>query len=70
MMMIYANMRKVNYALSLIEGATQLAENWYWTSTEYSATNAWFLYLGYGIAGGNTKATYQGRVRAVSAFIY
>ena len=70
MMMIYANMRKVNYALSLIEGATQLAETWYWTSTESSATNAWGLYLGIGSASYYTKAAGQSRVRAVSAFIY
>ena len=70
LMMIYANMRKINYALSLIEGATQLAETWYWSSTEYSATNAWYLYLTNGYAGGYTKAASQGRVRAVSAFLY
>ena len=40
LMMIYANMRKINYALSLINGATQLAETWYWSSSEYSASNA------------------------------
>lgn len=66
LMMIYANMRKINYALSLINGATQLAETWYWSSTEYSATNAWYLNLGKG-AGNNTKAANQGRVRPVSA---
>lgn len=70
LMMIYANMRKINYALSLIEGATQLAETWYWSSTESSATYAWYLYLDYGNAGYYTKATNQGRVRAVSAFLY
>ena len=69
-MMIYANMRKINYALSLIEGATQLAETWYWSSTEYSAANAWYLYLPNGLADYTTKATGQGRVRAVSAFLY
>ena len=69
LMMIYANMRKINYALSLINGATQLAETWYWSSTEYSATNAWILYLTYGNAGCFTKATYQFRVRPVSAFL-
>ena len=69
--MIYANMRKINYALSLFEGATQLAETWYWTSTEYSATSAWYLYLGYGNAGSYyTKAADKGRVRPVSAFLY
>lgn len=69
LMMIYANMRKINYALSLINGATQLAETWYWSSTEYSATYAWYLYLFNGSAYGNTKATGQSRVRPVSAFL-
>ena len=68
LMMIYANMRKINYALSLINGATQLAETWYWSSTEYSAINAWRLYLNYGGVTNTTKATYQIRVRPVSAF--
>ena len=70
LMMIYANMRKINYALSLIEGATQLAETWYWSSTEYSATYAWYLSLYNGIATNPAKATIQTRVRAVSAFLY
>ena len=69
MMMIYANMTKINYALSLINGATQLVEDAYWTSTEYSAAYAWFLHLGNGRAGNGTKASDTGRVRAVSAFI-
>lgn len=69
LMMIYANMRKINYALSLINGATQLAETWYWSSTEFSATYAWGLNLGNGYAIGNTKAADQCRVRPVSAFL-
>jgi hypothetical protein len=70
MLMIYANMTKINYALSLITGATQLQENWYWTSTESSATDAWYLGLDYGdVYGGVSKASYTYRVRAVSAFI-
>ena len=70
LMMIYANMRKINYALSLINGATQLAETWYWSSTESSATGAWSLYLGYGLAGSfSAKAASQFRVRPVSAFL-
>ena len=69
LMMIYANMRKINYALSLINGATQLAETWYWSSTESSATHAWNLNLPNGYATGYTKATNQGRVRPVSAFL-
>lgn len=70
MMMIFANMRKINYALSLINGAAQLQENWYWTSTESSSTHAWNLYLSYGDANTwYTKASYQARVRPVSAFL-
>ena len=69
MMMIYANMTKINYALSLISGAQQLASTWYWTSTEYSATYAWNLGLSSGGMGGIAKASSRGRVRAVSAFI-
>ena len=70
LMMIYANMRKINYALSLINGATQLAETAYWSSTEYSTANAWGLNLGHGNAGGwTTKATTRLRVRPVSAFL-
>lgn len=69
LMMIYANMRKINYALSLINGATQLAETWYWSSTENSATGAWSLFLYDGTANYPTKATNQGGVRPVSAFL-
>ena len=69
MMMIYANMTKINYALSLINGATQLQEDAYWTSTEDSATYAWYLNLDYGSANYSSKASGTRRVRAVSAFI-
>lgn len=70
MFMIYANMTKINYALSLITGATQLVEDWYWTSTEGSATSAWYLRLSDGDTNlWFTKASYTLRVRAVSAFI-
>ena len=69
LMMIYANMRKINNALSLINGATQLAETAYWSSTEYSSTDEWLLDLYYGYASGwNPKATGRNRVRPVSAF--
>ena len=70
LMMIYANMRKINYALSLINGATQLAETAYWSSTEYNATTAWGLFLSDGTASNYAKTTYQFRVRPVSAFLH
>ena len=69
MMMIYANMTKINYALSLIEGATQFVEDAYWTSTECSATVAWHMYLNNGFINSyGTKATGTNRVRPVSTF--
>lgn len=68
-MMIYANMTKINYCLSLITGATQLAETWYWTSTETSKSNALSLSLSTGSLGSNSKTSHKVRVRPVSAFI-
>ena len=68
-MMIYANMTKINYALSLIEGATQFVEDAYWTSTECSATVAWHMYLNNGFINSyGTKDKGTNRVRPVSAF--
>lgn len=68
MVMIWANFDKINYALSKISGASQLQSNWYWCSTQYSATSAWGLYLGGGLVGYGYKFR-QGRVRPVSAFL-
>ena len=69
LMMIYANMRKINYALSLINGATQLEEKAHWSSTEYNAVNVWTLYLSDGNAGNFAKSTVLRGVRPVSAFL-
>lgn len=68
MAMIWANFDKINYALSKINGATQLQTTWYWVSTQYSATFAWFLKLSDG-AVGNYYKFFQYRVRPVSAFL-
>lgn len=69
MMMILANMSKINYALSLIDGATQLQEAWYWVSTEYNSARAWRLHTERCDLGYNDKASGSFRVRAVSEFI-
>lgn len=68
MAMIWANFDKINYALSKISGASQLQSNWYWCSTQYSATTAWYLTLYDGGVNDNYKFS-QGRVRPVSAFL-
>ena len=69
MYFILLNLKVINQALEYA-GKSPLKDNWYWTSTEASATNAWFLNLTNGNANGNfTKASIQSFVRAVSAFI-
>nr|DAN22555.1 MAG TPA_asm: Protein of unknown function (DUF1566) [Bacteriophage sp.] len=68
MAMIWANFDKINYALSKIDGATQLQTTWYWTSTQGSAGTAWYLYLGDGYMA-NTWKFAQIKVRPVSAFL-
>ena len=68
MYFIFTHRKEVNEALEKAGGEPILGD-WYWTSTEYSATGAWSLGLNDGAMTGNTKAAYQGRVRPVSAFI-
>ena len=65
--LICLNRKAINAAMRFV-GGQELA-GWYWSSTEYSATGAWLLYLGDGGANGYTKATSKIRVRAVSAFL-
>lgn len=69
LMMIYANKTKINHALSLIDGAQQLPETWYWASTEGSSSCAWYLYLSDGTLFGWDDKSYSGEVRPVSAFL-
>lgn len=67
---IFINKKAINAALEFAKG-DKLQDRWYWTSTEYSATNAWNLSLYDGSAyNWLTKASYTYRVRAVSAFIF
>ena len=67
---IFINKKAINTALEFVKGE-RLQDRWYWTSTEGSAAGAWGLYLYDGITSNwFTKASYTGRVRAVSAFIF
>ena len=66
--LIYLHKYKINRALSYVCGK-QIADEWYWSSTESAANSAWYLGLGYGNQGGNSKTSFQLRVRPVSAFI-
>lgn len=68
LMMIFAHMGKINYALSLIDGADQLKMNAYWSSTEFNNTRAWNLNIGTGYPYSTAKTDFR-LVRPVSAFI-
>ena len=68
MLMIFANMTKINYCLSLISGATPLLESAYWTSTDRNTSNAWIIYLSHGYSFWRAKISEKCRVRPVSTF--
>ena len=68
LLIIWKHKYAINQCLSVISGASQLSESWYWSSTEISATNAWILYLSTGSLSWYTKVTGSGYVRAVAAF--
>ena len=66
---IFINKKAINAALEFAKG-DKLQDRWYWTSTEYSATRAWYLSLNDGKTSiWGAKASNTLRVRAVSAFI-
>ena len=65
--LICLNRKTINVAMRFV-GGQELAD-WYWSSTEYSATHAWYLYLNDGGAGGNNKVKNMNRVRLVSEFL-
>lgn len=68
MLFIFTHRKEVNAALKKA-GGQPIADDWYWTSTELSATHAWYLSLNDGYMIYSTKATFTFRVRPVSAFI-
>ena len=45
----------------------KLTKDWYWSSTEWDASGAWYVYLYNGDANSNNKA-YANNVRAVAAY--
>ena len=63
-----AHFTRINAALEAV-GGKPLRNDWYWSSTQYGAATAWDLDLNGGNATNYTKATYQARVRPVSAFL-
>ena len=68
MYLIYTHRKEINAALRHV-GGQEIPGEWYWTSTEHSATYAWGLHLSDGTLGSwPTKASDKNRGRPVSAF--
>ena len=65
--LICLNQKLINEAMRFVGG--QELKGWYWSSTEYNATNAWNLYISNGHAYRNTQSMIKYRVRPVSAFL-
>lgn len=66
---IYLWRKYLDEALDIVEGEL-FKDDWYWSSTSRSATNAWYLYFNYGLQNYGSKSTYRGRVRPVSAIVW
>lgn len=66
--LIYTHRKEINAALRFV-GGDEIPGEWYWSSTETSATRAWYLTLSDGYLYWGAKASRKGRVRPVSAFI-
>lgn len=66
--LICLNRKKLNEALAFV-GGQLFGDLWYWSSTESSANDAWFLAPDDGSASNLTKAANEGKVRAVSSFL-
>lgn len=71
--LIHQHFETINLALQRIKDAgnqsvSLLQRTNYWSSVEYSGTNAWVLYFDNGLRGSNGKVDYLNRVRPVTAF--
>ena len=71
--LIYNHLEEIQNALSIV-GGQKFVTTWdedvpvYWSSTEYSAAGAWYLYLSVGHLGYDTKVSGINKVRPVSKF--
>lgn len=65
--LIYLNQEIINEAMCFAGG--QELKGWYWSSTEYGATDVWSLYFNDGYSSYNNKVEDSCRVRLVSTFL-
>jgi hypothetical protein len=64
--MIWSHLLEINRIMSIIGGTELKRSQWYWSSTESSATYAWNLTFGGGFGAGSKTGEYS--VRPVAAF--
>ena len=69
LMMIYTHRCRINAGLALINGANQLLNDYYWSSTEQNVNTAWYLGL-WGELFCDSKINETYKARPVSAFIH
>lgn len=68
LMLMFAQQEKLNAALEEHEGKAW-ERGWYWSSSEYTYNNAWYVYANNGFVDWSGKSsTYSGYVRCVLAF--
>lgn len=60
---------QINEAFDLFfSNNSRITSDWYWSSTEYSSSNSWYLYMTYGTMYYNYR-NYAGRVRSVASLV-
>ena len=65
--MIYNNKKAINEFLSkYIDGATEIVDDSYWSSTENNKKNSWYFYMNHGVSSNGFNRINSYRVRAVS----
>lgn len=52
--LILLNINEVNKALEAV-GGSPMRKEWYWSSTEHSANNSWYVYFSSGVSGNDSK---------------
>jgi hypothetical protein len=68
LMLMFAQQEKLNAALEEHEGKAW-ERGWYWSSSEYTYNNAWYVYANNGgVDWSGKSSTYSGYVRCVLAF--
>lgn len=63
---LYEFFEEINASLR-DQGGTELSRTFYWSSSEYDSTDAWYVHFGSGYKNNHYKF-YAYRVRAVTAF--